>query len=303
MRYTPFGETRFGDAPTDRRFTGQREEAGIGLYDYGARFYLASVGRFVSADSIIPDPKNPQALNRYSYVLNNPLRYYDPDGHSALALLLILGVAAVTRVGSEYFTTQVPWMDQARRDQLGGGLVTDVADIIEREAISHEVNPGLISAVLRHESAAMERRALTMWPIFQPGIIANTAEFLQSHIQGDSASIGPAQMQLRRARELEEMGYVTARENDHQRRLALLGKDTSVEYVAGMLHYLSDQLQTITGFNDLTGEQQQRLILIAYNWGWTQEFQNALEERGFTEFIDWWSYDDDTLDEYRRWSE
>jgi len=81
MRYTPFGETRVGDAPTDRRFTGQRQEAGIGLYDYGARFYSSGLGRFVSADSIIPDPKNPQALNRYSYVLNNPLRFNDPTGH------------------------------------------------------------------------------------------------------------------------------------------------------------------------------------------------------------------------------
>jgi len=81
MRYTPFGETRFGDAPTDRRFTGQREEAGIGLYDYGARFYLVSVGRFVSSDTIIPDLAKPQSLNRYSYVNNNPLKYIDPTGH------------------------------------------------------------------------------------------------------------------------------------------------------------------------------------------------------------------------------
>jgi len=81
MRYTPFGETRYGDAPTDRRFTGQREEAGIGLYDFNARFYAASVGRFVSADSIVPDPNRPQNFNRYSYVGDNPLRYFDPSGH------------------------------------------------------------------------------------------------------------------------------------------------------------------------------------------------------------------------------
>ena|GEM_PF-1282246 len=80
MRYTPFGETRFGDAPTDRRFTGQREED-FGWYDYGARFYSPSLGRFVSADTIVPEPGNPQSLNRYSYVLNSPLKYTDPTGH------------------------------------------------------------------------------------------------------------------------------------------------------------------------------------------------------------------------------
>ena len=39
------------------------------------------VGRFLSADTIVPKPGNPQSLNRYAYVLNNPLRYVDPTGH------------------------------------------------------------------------------------------------------------------------------------------------------------------------------------------------------------------------------
>jgi uncharacterized protein CbrC (UPF0167 family) len=29
----------------------------------------------------VPEPGNPQALNRYAYVYNNPLRYTDPMGH------------------------------------------------------------------------------------------------------------------------------------------------------------------------------------------------------------------------------
>jgi hypothetical protein len=46
-----------------------------------ARFYDPLVGRFLQPDSIVPDYANPQSLNRYSYVLNNPLRYTDPTGH------------------------------------------------------------------------------------------------------------------------------------------------------------------------------------------------------------------------------
>ncbi|MDH7487629.1 MAG: RHS repeat-associated core domain-containing protein [Anaerolineae bacterium] len=46
----------------------------IGLYFYNARYYDPALGWFVSADTIVPEPGNPQALNRYSYVLNNPLR-------------------------------------------------------------------------------------------------------------------------------------------------------------------------------------------------------------------------------------
>ena len=81
--YYPYGDQRHatGSLPTDYRFTGQRIESTIGLYDYGARFYDPLLGRFVSADSVVPEPGNPQALNRFSYVLNNPLRYVDPTGH------------------------------------------------------------------------------------------------------------------------------------------------------------------------------------------------------------------------------
>ncbi len=63
------------------RFTGQPYEVGLDLYDYGARWYDQIAGRFLQADTIIPGPGNPQALNRFSYTLNNPLRYIDPSGH------------------------------------------------------------------------------------------------------------------------------------------------------------------------------------------------------------------------------
>ncbi len=68
---------------TDRRYTGQRWEASLGLYDYRARFYSPGLGRFVSADTVVPGAGNPQALNRYAYVLNSPLKYTDPSGHKA----------------------------------------------------------------------------------------------------------------------------------------------------------------------------------------------------------------------------
>ena len=82
MKYYPFGVCRNSpeNFPTDRLFTGQRLD-NTGLYYYGARYYDATMGRFISADTIIPDPANPQSFNRYSYCLNNPLKYVDPSGH------------------------------------------------------------------------------------------------------------------------------------------------------------------------------------------------------------------------------
>ena len=51
----------------------------------GARWYDAQIGRWISADTIIPGFTNPQNLNRYSYVTNNALRYVDPSGHQGVA--------------------------------------------------------------------------------------------------------------------------------------------------------------------------------------------------------------------------
>jgi RHS repeat-associated protein len=83
QRYYPYGDTRLttGTIFTDKLFTGQREMAGLGIYHYGARFYSPKLGRFLSADTIVPSYTNPQNLNRFSYVTNNPLRYTDPTGH------------------------------------------------------------------------------------------------------------------------------------------------------------------------------------------------------------------------------
>jgi len=83
QKYFPYGETRVstGTIYTDKLFTGQREITGLGIYDFHARMYDPKLGRFLSADSIVPGAANPQAYNRYSYTLGNPLRYTDPTGH------------------------------------------------------------------------------------------------------------------------------------------------------------------------------------------------------------------------------
>ncbi len=56
-------------------------ELARGLYFYHARYYDPALGRFIQPDTIVPNPGDPQALNRYSYAANNPVRYMDPSGH------------------------------------------------------------------------------------------------------------------------------------------------------------------------------------------------------------------------------
>jgi RHS repeat-associated protein len=93
MRYYPYGQTRSGTMDTDRQYTGQRWEAGIGLYDYNARYYDPALGRFVQADTVVPDAQHPQDFNRYSYVRNNALKYTDPTGHCIFGIDTIVCIA------------------------------------------------------------------------------------------------------------------------------------------------------------------------------------------------------------------
>jgi RHS repeat-associated protein len=87
IEYLPYGTYRQrtdydGSFPdVNYTFTGQEDDDELGLYNYKARLYDPVLGRFISPDSIVPEPGNAQSLNRYSYCLNNPLIYIDPSGH------------------------------------------------------------------------------------------------------------------------------------------------------------------------------------------------------------------------------
>jgi RHS repeat-associated protein len=72
-----------GSAPAPWGYTGEHWDANVGLLYLRARWYDPTVGRFTQADSIVPNPLNSQAWNRYAYGLNNPLRYTDPSGYCA----------------------------------------------------------------------------------------------------------------------------------------------------------------------------------------------------------------------------
>jgi ribonuclease T1 len=70
--------------PTNYQYTGQYNNTELGLYYYGARWYDPYLNRWVQPDIIIPNLFNPQNLDRYTYVANNPVRYSDPTGHAEL---------------------------------------------------------------------------------------------------------------------------------------------------------------------------------------------------------------------------
>lgn len=77
----PSNTTISGRQITDRGFTGHKHDDELGLIYMNGRYYVPSIGRFVSPDPLVPEPTNPQGFNRYSYVINNPINLVDPSGH------------------------------------------------------------------------------------------------------------------------------------------------------------------------------------------------------------------------------
>lgn len=89
LAYYPYGQTRV-DTAVNYKFNSKEQDkntalgtdTSTSLYFYGARYYDPVIGRFISADPIVPNARDPQAFNRYAYVRNNPILYSDPSGHS-----------------------------------------------------------------------------------------------------------------------------------------------------------------------------------------------------------------------------
>jgi RHS repeat-associated protein len=87
----PFGDSLACNGSTNPpgyHFTGKERDTESGNDYFGARYYASSIGRWLSPDwSDTPSPvpyadlPNPQSLNLYGYVRNNPLRRTDADGH------------------------------------------------------------------------------------------------------------------------------------------------------------------------------------------------------------------------------
>jgi hypothetical protein len=77
------------------------------------------LARFMSADTIVPDPSDPQTLNRYSYCRNNPVMYVDPSGHD-FGLSILIGMA----IGALMSGMQSDWDPGAMAIGAGIGAIS-----------------------------------------------------------------------------------------------------------------------------------------------------------------------------------
>ena len=115
--YTPFGTVgRAATTPNDPLwFGGGRTDASNRLVDMGARQYDPQSAHFLSPDTIIPDPTNTQALNRYAYAYNAPTSYTDPSGHEPIEVTSTYepGPSVSISAAGADLSSQIRWMNVA----------------------------------------------------------------------------------------------------------------------------------------------------------------------------------------------
>jgi len=150
MRYKPWGEVRYAWRTTSQTtkpayaltrytFTGQYSHMddpttsgvteGFGLMFYNARWYDPALGRFSSADSLVPEQsQGVQAWDRYAYVNNSPVNFTDPSGHCPLCLTAAIGGSIGAIVGALGYTAYAAYTGQGFNTThmllaAGGGAV------------------------------------------------------------------------------------------------------------------------------------------------------------------------------------
>ncbi|MBI4743527.1 MAG: hypothetical protein HY776_01665 [Actinobacteria bacterium] len=93
-----------------------------GLYYFGTRYYDSETGRFITKDPDGGDVTDPQSLNPYVYVRNNPVNLVDPDGQVVEATI------AASVGGVMMFVTSPAWAPTAGLVLVAGGLTAIATD-------------------------------------------------------------------------------------------------------------------------------------------------------------------------------
>jgi RHS repeat-associated protein len=91
--YLPFGEPWIPPQPPNvRQYAGKEHDTESGFDYFGARYYSSGNGRFTTVDPVLDVDQalvDPQRWNRYTYALNRPYRYVDPDGANPVLIKLL----------------------------------------------------------------------------------------------------------------------------------------------------------------------------------------------------------------------
>jgi len=122
--YQPYGEKVYGtedfSSSNEDWYTGKNYSKELDLTYFGARWYDAKQGRFLSIDPVPVSFEQIHSFNRYSYTNNNPYKFVDPNGEVPIFAPIILGLLEAANLTYEaYDTAENPCGDCVRSSGVG----------------------------------------------------------------------------------------------------------------------------------------------------------------------------------------
>lgn len=156
--YYPFGDIRSGGTKSKYLYTGQENDSETGLDYYNARYYYSHIRRFTQPDTLLPNQYDPQQLNRYSYVGNNPLTYTDPTGHIFGVddvIEVAIGSAIVSEVATNPEVDNIAETEIANGENIASQITNDAQNLIRQNFIKGQLgeqNAGIIKNTTRIDS-------------------------------------------------------------------------------------------------------------------------------------------------------
>ncbi len=129
---------------TKRGFTNHEHVDRLGLVHFGGRLHDPELGRFIQADPFVEDDAT-QGLNRYTYVLNNPLTLTDPTGYFTGKQMAMIAITVVINI----------YMPGIVNGMLNAGSATAMPGVLVAGATSGAINGGTEGAVIGAFSAGL----------------------------------------------------------------------------------------------------------------------------------------------------
>jgi RHS repeat-associated protein len=143
---TPLGDQRRGGP--HQGYTGHEHDDELGLVNMKGRVYDPGQRRFLTPDSVVPDPLSGQDYNRYAYVTNNPVTLVDPTGHAGLTAEMQAnssyaeGAGTNTKVPIGAMNKALLEMGPMTRSSVGGGRIAALEGALQDAVNSYVGNGG-----------------------------------------------------------------------------------------------------------------------------------------------------------------
>ena len=141
--------------PRGQQSTGQEQDPELGLINMKGRLYDPALRRFTTADPYVTDPLNPQGLNRYSYVQNNPMSFTDPSGFDCYDSLASCGQAQAAMAAQAAAQAQSQAMAMAAAQAAGLGPMYS--------ALGNEASNNAGAQMQAQHAAEGARQGMELW--------------------------------------------------------------------------------------------------------------------------------------------